>query len=104
MKYRLARLKRKEILKEKRKPKCTTTGNKDANQENSSKAFGETEKRGDVESNIWNFGKPKYRCEHYNALLWYEERLRPKVKTKKPAFGMCRKEGKKSDCFHVKIH
>jgi len=78
MKYRLARLKRKEIIKEKRKPKRS-----------------ETEKRGDAESNIWNFGKPKYRCEHCNALLWYEERLRPKVKTKKPAFGMCCKEGKK---------
>jgi len=86
MKYRLARPKRKEILKEKRKPKHTRTGNKDANQENSSKAFGETEKRGDAESNIWNFEKTKYRCEHCNALLWYEERLRPKVKTKKPAF------------------
>ena len=77
MKYRPARLKRKEIIKEKRKPKRS-----------------ETEKRGDAESNIWNFGKPKYRCEHCNALLWYEERLRPKVKTKKPAFGMCYKEEK----------
>ena len=92
MKYRLARLKRKEILKEKRKPKHTRTGNKDANQENSSKASGETEKRGDAESNIWNFGKPKYRCEHCNALLWYVERLRPKVKTRKPVLGMCCKQ------------
>ena len=40
---------------------------------------------------VW---KEKYRCEHCNALLWYEERLRPKVKTKKPAFGMCCKQGK----------
>ena len=69
MKYRLARLKRKEILKEKRKPKRTRTGNEDANQENSSQAPREIEKMGDTESNIWKFGKPKYRCEHYNALL-----------------------------------
>jgi len=94
MKYRLARLKRKEILKEKRKPKRSRTCNEDANQDNSSNASGETQKRGDAESNIWNFGKPKYRCEHCDALLWYEERLRPKVKTKKPTFGMCCKQGK----------
>jgi len=44
---------------------------------------------GGTESNIWKFGKPKYRCEHYNALIWFEDRPRPKLATKRPAFGMC---------------
>ena len=87
MKSRLARLKRKKIFKEKRKPKRTRTDNEDANQEKSSKVSVETKKKGDAD--IWNFQKPKYRCEHCNALLWYEERLRPKLATKRPAFGMC---------------
>jgi len=47
---------------------------------------------GGTESNIWKFGKPKYRCEHYNALIWYEDRPRPKLATKRPAFGsFCKK-------------
>jgi len=92
MKSRPARLKRKKIFKEKRKPKRTRTDNEDANQEKSSKVSVETKKKGDAD--IWNFQKPKYRCEHCNALLWYEERLRAKAKTKKPAFGMCCKQGK----------
>ena len=69
MKYRLARLKRKEILKEKRKPKRSRTCNEDANQDNSSNASGETQKRGDAESNIWNFGKPNINVN--TAMLSY---------------------------------
>jgi hypothetical protein len=26
-----------------------------------------------VEDEIWNFGKPTFRCQHGNTLLWYEE-------------------------------
>ena len=79
----------KSILKQKRNPKRTRIGNEDANQEKSSQAPSEIEKMGGTESNIWKFGKPKYRCEHYNALIWFEDRPRPKLATKRPAFGMC---------------
>ena len=41
------------------------------------------------DNQIWNFGKPTCRCEHCNAVLWYEERLSPNKHTKKPKFGIC---------------
>jgi hypothetical protein len=47
-----------------------------------------------VNSEIWNFGKPTFKCRHCNALLWYEERLQPNKHTKKPSFGICCKNGK----------
>jgi hypothetical protein len=30
-----------------------------------------------VDTEIWNFGRPTFKCWHCNALLWYEERLGP---------------------------
>jgi hypothetical protein len=35
-----------------------------------------------VNSEIWNFRKPTFKCRHCNALLWYEERSRPNTHTK----------------------
>lgn len=93
-KSRLARLKRKEIIQEKKKSKRARTCNEEANQQDTREAANDTERLTDNGSTPWNFGKPKNRCEHCNALLWYEERLRPKVKTRKPAFGICCKQGK----------
>ena len=46
------------------------------------------------DSTIWNFGKPTYRCEHFNAILWCEERLNSHKGTKKPSFRICCKQGK----------
>jgi hypothetical protein len=47
-----------------------------------------------VNSKIWNFGKPIFKCRHCNALLWYEERIRPNTHTKNPYFGICYQNGK----------
>jgi hypothetical protein len=47
-----------------------------------------------VNSKIWNFGKPIFKCRHCNALLWYEERIRPNTHTKNPYFGICCQNGK----------
>ena len=66
----------------------------EANQETGSQSSQDTIKSACDTSKIWNFGKPTHRCKHCNALLWYEERLRPKVSTKTPTFGMCCKQGK----------
>jgi hypothetical protein len=35
---------------------------------------------------IWNFGRPTFKCRHCKALLWYEERIRPNKHTKNPSF------------------
>ncbi|KAJ1273706.1 hypothetical protein BS78_05G005300 [Paspalum vaginatum] len=93
-KSRLARLKRKQALIEMRKAKHARTEKNEANQETGSQSSQDTIKSASDASKIWNFGKPTHRCKHCNALLWYEERLRPKVSTKKPAFGMCCNQGK----------
>jgi hypothetical protein len=42
-----------------------------------------------VDSEIWNFGRPTFKCRHCNALLWYEERLGPNKRTKNPSFRIC---------------
>jgi hypothetical protein len=47
-----------------------------------------------VENEIWNFGKPTFRCRHCNALVWYEERLGPNKQSKNPSFDICCKNGK----------
>jgi hypothetical protein len=38
---------------------------------------------------IWNFGRPTFKCRHCKALLWYEERIRPNKHTKNPSFEIC---------------
>jgi hypothetical protein len=42
-----------------------------------------------INSEIWNFKRPTFKCRHCNALLWYEERIRPNTHTKNPSFGIC---------------
>jgi hypothetical protein len=44
-------------------------------------------------SKAWNFGRPTYKCKHYDALLRCEERLNSKRGTKEPSFGICCKKG-----------
>jgi hypothetical protein len=34
------------------------------------------------------FGRPTFKHQHCNALLWYDERLGPNKRTKNPSFGM----------------
>jgi hypothetical protein len=47
-----------------------------------------------VNSKIWNFRKPIFKCRHCNAYLWYEEMIRPNTHTKNPYFGICCQNGK----------
>jgi hypothetical protein len=47
-----------------------------------------------IDSEIWNFGKPTWRCRHCKALLWYDERLSHNRSSKMPSFGICCKNGK----------
>ncbi|XP_062186018.1 uncharacterized protein LOC133889557 [Phragmites australis] len=91
-KARLARKKRKEILQQKREAKRARIDNREIDEETNSQST--SANSSEVDSEIWNFGKPTYRCNYCNALLWYEERLKPKRSTTKPAFGICCKQGK----------
>jgi hypothetical protein len=47
-----------------------------------------------INSEIWNFGRPTFKCRYRNALMWYEERIRPNTCTKNPYFGIYCGNGK----------
>jgi hypothetical protein len=47
-----------------------------------------------ISSEIWNFGRPTFKCQHCNALLWHEERIRPNTRSRNPSFGICCGNGK----------
>jgi hypothetical protein len=57
-----------------------------------------------VDNEIWDFRKPTCRCQHCNALLWYEERLGPNKQTKTPSFGICCKNDKISLPAYKTLH
>jgi hypothetical protein len=89
-----ARSKRKEKIRERKNPKCERRERVVRKQEKSSANSSRSINSTNVDNEIWDFGKPTCRCQHCNALLWYEERLGPNKQTKKPSFGICCKNGK----------
>lgn len=74
--------------------RCATGESSNINQQSSTEPSISTNPSPNDDNQIWNFGKPTCRCEHCNAVLWYEERLSPNKHTKKPKFGICCKQGK----------
>lgn len=91
---RIARMKRKEKLQQLREAKRARQNNSEPSQQTSIQASSSSTPSTIVHSQIWNFGKPTYICQHCNALLWYEERLNSNKSTTNPSFGMCCKQGK----------
>ncbi|XP_062189934.1 uncharacterized protein LOC133892964 [Phragmites australis] len=91
---RVRRVKRKEILQQKKEAKRARIDNYMKNKDTMNEASSSTKRLQNVDSKIWNFGKPTCRCKNCNALLWHEERLAPNVGTKNPSFGICCKQGK----------
>ncbi|GJS86701.1 DNA helicase PIF1, ATP-dependent [Tanacetum coccineum] len=41
-----------------------------------------------------NIGAPSYQCVHYNASMWYEERINKGNRAVNPSFSLCCQEGK----------
>jgi len=93
-KSRVARMKRKEIIKQKKDKRRARIENSHICEDTNTQEPRSNTVSEEAHNNIWNFGKPTHRCQYCNALLWYEERLRPKVGTKRLAFGICCKQGK----------
>ena len=86
--------KRKEQIKERKDVKRARTNASDNELESNIIERTSSTTSRSYYSTIWNFGKPTYRCEHCNAILWCEERLNSHRGTKKPSFGICCKQGK----------
>ena len=95
--------KRKEQIKERKDVKRARTNASDNELESNIIERTSITTSGSYYSMIWNFGKPIYRCEHFNAILWCEEFnailwceeiLNSHRGTKNPSFGICCKQGK----------
>jgi hypothetical protein len=63
------RIKRKEIMRQKREAKRRRTENNVLNEETSIKETRSNLHSTNIKSEIWNFGKPTCRCRHCDALL-----------------------------------
>ncbi|GJT46020.1 helicase [Tanacetum coccineum] len=47
-----------------------------------------------TEVSYHNIGSSSYQCAHYNATMWYEERVNKGSRSINPSFSLCCKEGK----------